>query len=173
MSLLTRTLRHTASHLPTRNLVPRAAVQARTLVTLEKNVYTAVATSTGGRNGTSRTDDGKLDIVLATPKELGGNGAGVNPEQLFASGYSACFLGAMGAIARMKKVALPASTTVKAHVTIGKPVGREGFGLAVVLDVNAPGLAKEIAAEVVHAAHEFCPYSLAIKGNIEVKLNIV
>ena len=140
-------------------------------MSLEKVVYTAHATSTGGRDGTSSTSDGQVSVKLALPKEMGGNGGGTNPEQLFAMGYSACFIGAMKFVAGQKKVALPADTSITADVGIG-PIPT-GFGIQVTLHINVPGVAREIVEEVVNAAHIVCPYSNATRGNIDVTLDIV
>ena len=138
----------------------------------EAVLYTAHATSTGGRDGTSRTDDGILDVKLTTPKGLGGNGApGTNPEQLFAAGYSACFIGAMKFVAGAQKIALPADTTITADVGIGKIPN--GFGIQVALHVKIPGMDKAAAQKIVDAAHQVCPYSNATRGNIEVLLDVV
>jgi len=138
----------------------------------EKILYTAHATSTGGREGSSKSDDGVLDVKLTTPKGLGGNGAtGTNPEQLFAAGYSACFLGAMKHVASMQKVALPADTSITADVGIG-PI-TQGFGIQVALHVTVPGMEKAAAQKLVEAAHQVCPYSNATRGNIEVTLDVV
>jgi Ohr subfamily peroxiredoxin len=139
---------------------------------LDKVLYTAHATSTGGREGTSKTDDGILDVKLTTPKGLGGNGApGTNPEQLFAAGYSACFIGAMKHVAMMQKIVLPADTSIHADVGIG-PIP-QGFGIEVALHVHIPGMDKEAAMKLVNTAHQVCPYSNATRGNIEVTLDIV
>jgi lipoyl-dependent peroxiredoxin len=139
---------------------------------LDKVLYTATATSTGGREGTSKSSDGVLDLKLTTPKEMGGNGAvGTNPEQLFAAGYSACFIGAMKFVAMKQKVTLPADTSIKAEVGIG-PIPA-GFGIQVTLNVTIPGMDKAAAEQIVQAAHGVCPYSNATRGNIEVTLNIV
>jgi lipoyl-dependent peroxiredoxin len=139
---------------------------------LEKVLYTAHATSTGGREGTSKSDDGVLDLKLTTPKGLGGNGAvGTNPEQLFAAGYSACFIGAMKHVAMMQKIALPADTSISAEVGIG-PIP-QGFGIQVALHVHVPGMEKDAAKKIVDAAHQVCPYSNATRGNIEVTLDVV
>jgi osmotically inducible protein OsmC len=139
---------------------------------LDKVLYTAHATSTGGRDGSSKSDDGMLDVKLTVPKGLGGNGApGTNPEQLFAAGYSACFIGALKAVAGKQKLALPAETSITADVGIG-PIP-QGFGLQVALHVNLPGMDKEAARQLVEAAHQVCPYSNATRGNIEVALNVV
>jgi len=138
---------------------------------LDKVLYTAHATSTGGREGTSKSSDGVLDLKLTTPKELGGNGAvGTNPEQLFAAGYSACFIGAMKFVAAAQKIALPADTSIKADVGIG-PIPA-GFGIQVALTVTVPGMDRATAEKIVHAAHGVCPYSNATRGNIEVTLSV-
>src|SRR5256885_2527436 len=139
---------------------------------LDKVLYTAHATSTGGREGASKSSDGALDVRLSTPKELGGaGGPGTNPEQLFAAGYSACFIGAMKVVAGKMKVALPADTAITADVGIG-PIPT-GFGIQVALNVSLPGIDAETAQKLVHAAHQVCPYSNATRGNIDVALNIV
>ncbi len=140
----------------------------------EQILYTAHATSTGGRDGTSKSDDGILDVKLqlSTPKELGGdNGPGTNPEQLFAAGYSACFIGAMKFVAGQQKIALPADTSINADVGIG-PIP-QGFGIQVALHVSIPGMDKAQAQKIVEAAHKVCPYSNATRGNIEVALDVV
>nr|WP_315466314.1 organic hydroperoxide resistance protein [uncultured Rhodoferax sp.] len=138
---------------------------------IEKVVYTAHAKSTGGRDGTTRTSDGLLDLKLAVPKEMGGAGGGVNPEQLFASGYSACFIGAMKFVAGAQKIALPADTSINASVGIGAIP--QGFGIEVALEVSIPGMDKAAAEALVAKAHEVCPYSNATRGNIEVTLTVV
>jgi len=139
---------------------------------LDKVLYTAHATSTGGREGTSRSSDGALEVRLSTPKELGGaGGPGTNPEQLFAAGYSACFIGAIKAVAAKMKLAVPADTSIAAEVGIG-PIPA-GFGIQAKLDVSLPGMARETAEKLVAAAHQVCPYSNATRGNIVVTLNIV
>lgn len=139
---------------------------------IEKILYTAHATSTGGREGSSKSDDGVLDVKLTTPKGLGGNGAtGTNPEQLFAAGYSACFLGAMKHVASMQKIALPAETSIAADVGIG-PIP-QGFNIQVALHVTIPGMDKAAAQKLVETAHQVCPYSNATRGNIDVTLNVV
>ena len=139
---------------------------------LEKVLYTAHATSTGGREGTSRSSDGVLDLKLTTPKEMGGSGAtGTNPEQLFAAGYSACFIGAMKYVAGTQKIALPADTSIQSAVGIG-PIPA-GFGIQVTLNVTIPGMERAAAEKLVAAAHQVCPYSNATRGNIEVTLTVV
>ncbi|MEW6098525.1 MAG: organic hydroperoxide resistance protein [Pseudomonadota bacterium] len=138
---------------------------------LEKALYRAEATATGGRDGRAATPDGTLDVKLRTPRELGGaGGAGTNPEQLFAAGYSACFLSAMKFVAAHKKVALPADASVTARVGIG-PIAN-GFGLEAELIVALPGLPGDEARALVEAAHRVCPYSNATRNNIEVKLSL-
>ena len=138
---------------------------------IEKVLYTAHATSTGGRDGTTRTSDGFLDLKLAVPKEMGGPGGGVTPEQLFASGYSACFIGAMKFVAGTQKIALPADTSINASVGIGQIP--QGFGIEVALEVSIPGMDRAAAEALVAKAHEVCPYSNATRGNIEVTITIV
>ena len=138
---------------------------------IEKILYTAHATSTGGRAGTSRSSDGVLDLTLTTPKELGGNGAvGTNPEQLFAAGYSACFIGAMKHVAMLQKIALPADTSITADVGIG-PIPA-GFGIQVAMTVTIPGMDRATAEKLVQAAHGVCPYSNATRGNIDVTFTV-
>ena len=138
----------------------------------EKILYTAHATSTGGRDGTSKSDDGVLDLKLTVPKGLGGNGAvGTNPEQLFAAGYSACFIGAMKHVAGMQKIKLPDNTSIDASVGIGQIP--QGFGIQVWLKVHIPGMEKAQAEKIVEAAHVVCPYANATRGNVEVALDVV
>jgi lipoyl-dependent peroxiredoxin len=138
---------------------------------LDKILYTAHATSTGGRDGTSRTDDGKLSVKLAPPTEMGGNGDGTNPEQLFAAGYSACFLGAMKFVAGQQQISLPSDTSITADVAIG-PIPA-GFGIQVAMAISLPGMSREGAEKLVAAAHGVCPYSNATRGNIDVTLTVV
>lgn len=137
---------------------------------LDKVLYTAHATSTGGRDGTSRSDDGKLDVALQPPREMGGNGNGTNPEQLFAAGYSACFIGALKAVGTRMKVAVPDGVAVDAEVDLG-PMG-QAFGIAVRLKVSLPGMDRTQAQALVDAAHQVCPYSNATRGNIDVTLSL-
>jgi lipoyl-dependent peroxiredoxin len=141
-----------------------------TPVTLEKRLYTAVASATAGRDGRIKSDDGVLDLAVVPPKALGGSGAvGTNPEQLFAAGYAACFGSAVGHVARAQKIkAGPINVT--ANVTIG-PVG-QGFGLAVELVASIPELPREQAEALVKAAHQVCPYSNATRGNIVVDVRV-
>ena len=142
---------------------------------IDKALYTAHATSTGGRTGTTESSDGAIKLALVTPKELGGpGGVGANPEALFAAGYSACFIGAMKAVAARQKIALPADVSIKADVSIGAMTGKEGaFGIAVVMTVTVPGMDKAAAEKLVATAHEVCPYSNATRGNIDVALSVV
>lgn len=134
-------------------------------------LYTASATATGGRDGRAVSSDGFLDVKLTTPRELGGQGGEAsNPEQLFAAGYSACFIGALKFVASQKKLALPADTSITGKVGIGQIPG--GFGLEVQLNISLPGLEQAAAEELVDAAHQVCPYSNATRGNIDVRLNV-
>ncbi|MGW1718389.1 MULTISPECIES: organic hydroperoxide resistance protein [Streptomyces] len=133
-------------------------------------IYTAVATATHGREGRAVSSDGKVDLPLAMPVELGGNGAGTNPEQLFAAGYAACFGSALGLVGRGAKVDL-SDAAVTAEVGIGKQ--GEGFGLKVALRVELPdSIDAETGRKLVEQAHQVCPYSNATRGNIEVDLVI-
>ena len=138
---------------------------------LEKVIYTAHAHTTGGREGRSVSDDGLLDVKLSPPKVMGGSGAATNPEQLFAAGYSACFMGALKHVAGMKKVAVPADAAIDASVDIG-PIPA-GFGIAVRLAISLPGLDRAVAQDLVDTAHQVCPYSNATRGNLEVGLTLV
>lgn len=139
---------------------------------VEKILYTAKASATGGRDGKATSSDGVLDVSLTTPKELGGNGArGTNPEQLFAAGYSACFMGALKFVAMKEKVQIPADATITGEVGIG-PIPT-GFGIAVKLSVHVPGLDKAQVQALVEKAHIVCPYSNATRGNINVDLQVV
>ena len=133
--------------------------------------YTAVATAENGRDGRVASDDGKLDVVVNPPKELGGSGEGTNPEQLFAAGYSACFQGALGLVARKAKADISGST-VTAKVGFGSlPEG--GFGLKVALEAHIPNVDEATAKDLLEQAHQVCPYSNATRGNIEVGLGVV
>ncbi len=133
-------------------------------------LYIAQATSTGGRDGQSRSSDGKLEVKLSTPKELGGaGGEGSNPEQLFAAGYSACFIGALKFVAGQEQ-ALPADTAITAKVGIGQIPG--GFGLDIDLHIALPGLPQADAEALVEKAHQVCPYSNATRGNVDVRLHV-
>ena len=138
---------------------------------VEKVIYKAHATSTGGRDGKTRSSDGLLDVKLSVPREMGGAGGGVNPEQLFAAGYSACFIGAMKFVAGTQKIALPAETSINATVGIGQIPA--GFGIEVQLEVTVPCMDRAQAQSIVDKAHQVCPYSNATRGNIEVTITVV
>ncbi len=140
-------------------------------MSIEKILYTATATATGGREGRATSSDQALDVQLSTPRELGGaGGPGTNPEQLFAAGYSACFLGALKFVAGKQKVSLPVDTRVTGKVGIGQiPTG---FGIEVELTISAPGIARDVLQTLVEQAHVVCPYSNATRGNIDVSLII-
>lgn len=139
---------------------------------IKEVAYRAHATATGGREGSAKSSDGALDVKLSTPKELGGAGGdGTNPEQLFAAGYSACFLGALKHVAGQEKVALPEDSKIDGHVGIGAiPTG---FGIEVELKISLPGLEQDVAQQLVDKAHIVCPYSNATRGNINVTLTLV
>ncbi|MDY4323095.1 organic hydroperoxide resistance protein [Pectobacterium brasiliense] len=141
-------------------------------MSIEKVLYVAHAQATGGRDGRAVSSDKAVDIKLTTPRELGGaGGEGTNPEQLFAAGYSACFLGAMKFVGAREKIAVPADTTVNGSVGIGAiPTG---FGVEVELQISLPGLDRAVAEDLVQKAHIVCPYSNATRGNIDVTLTIV
>lgn len=138
-----------------------------------KPLYKTSATATGGRDGKAATDDGSFSVTLGTPTELGGNGQGNNPEQLFASGYAACFLGAMKFAASQDKALprVPADASVQATVGIGAREDK-GFGLVVALQVSLPGVARDAAEALVAEADTICPYSHAVRGNVEVTLSV-
>jgi lipoyl-dependent peroxiredoxin len=134
---------------------------------LSKVLYTARATAEGGRDGRTATDDGKLDVVVAPPKEMGGSGDGTNPEQLFAAGFSSCFHNALKVVARRARQDIERST-VTAEVGIGPITGAAGYGLTVNLTVSLPGVDRETAEQLVSAADKVCPFSNATRGNITV-----
>lgn len=135
-------------------------------------IYKTTATANGGRDGHARTADGSLDVKLATPKEMGGGGgAGNNPEQLFAAGYSACFLGAMKFVASQGGPKVPDDATVTATVGIG-PRSEGGFGITAALDVKLPGVPHDEAKALVEKAHQVCPYSNATRNNVDVQLTV-
>ena len=138
----------------------------------EKILYETEVTATGGRDGKAASADGLLSVSLSLPKSMGGpGGEGTNPEQLFAAGYSACFIGAIKAVAAKMKLAVPADTSIAAEVGIG-PIPA-GFGIQAKLNISLPGMERETAEKLVAAAHQVCPYSNATRGNIDVALNIV
>ncbi|MFD8979652.1 organic hydroperoxide resistance protein [Streptomyces sp. NPDC059564] len=138
-------------------------------ITQSDVAYTAVATAENGRDGRVATNDGQLDVVVNPPKELGGSGAGTNPEQLFAAGYSACFQGALSVAARNENVDVTGST-VTAEVGIGK--NDEGFGIIVKITASIPTVDAATAKDLVEKADQICPYSKATRGNITVELNV-
>lgn len=141
-------------------------------MTVENVLYRTSVESTGGRDGSSKAADGSLELKLSTPRELGGAGGdGTNPEQLFAAGYSACFIGAMKFVAARDKLPISKTPSVKATVGIG-PIAT-GFGIEVDLEVSLPGIERDAAQELVNRAHVVCPYSNATKGNIDVRLSVV
>lgn len=140
-------------------------------MSLEKTVYTAHAKATGGRDGRAISSDKILDVKLAVPKEMGGAGGGTNPEQLFAAGYSACFLGAMQFVAHRDKLTITPDAYIEGEVGIG-PIPT-GFGIEVTLNIHLEGLDQKDAQKLVDAAHIVCPYSNATRNNIDVTLNII
>ena len=140
-------------------------------IAVEKVLYTAHATAHGGRDGKVASNDGKLDVVVAPPAELGGSGNGTNPEQLFAAGYAACFHSALKTVARKTRQDVDGST-VTAEVGIGPINGGAGYGLEVALLVSLPALDRPAAEELVAKAHQVCPYSNATRGNIKVDLKV-
>ncbi|ALL70749.1 Organic hydroperoxide resistance protein (plasmid) [Paraburkholderia caribensis MBA4] len=135
---------------------------------IDNVLYTGKTQTTGGREGAARSSDGRLDIQLSPP---GSSGKGTNPEQLFAAGWSACFIGAMGLAARDLKVTLPADTSVNAEVDLG--TGEGGYFLQARLNVSLPGVSADVARKIVDAAHQTCPYSKATRGNIDVEIALV
>jgi lipoyl-dependent peroxiredoxin len=145
------------------------------IMAIDKALYTAHATSTGGRTGRTESSDGAIKLDLVTPRELGGaGGSGANPEQLFAAGYSACFIGAMKAVAGKQKIPLDPEVSIAADVSIGPMTGKPGaFGIAVKMAVSVPGMERADAEKLVAEAHEVCPYSNATRGNIDVQLSVV
>jgi Ohr subfamily peroxiredoxin len=141
-----------------------------------KKIYTATVTATGGRgNGTAKSSDGLVDLKIGQPKKLGGNDDGLNPEQLFAAGYSNCYLGALKFVASKEKkpVAVDPASTVTAHVSFGPRSDKKGFGIEVKLEVKLPGLPKAKASALAKKAHVVCPYSHAIRKNVKVTTKIV
>ena len=135
---------------------------------IDKVLYTARTHTTGGRDGSSRSSDGRLEVKLSTPGTAGG---GTNPEQLFAAGWSACFMSAIGLAAAQRKIPLPPDRAIDAEVDLGTNDG--GFVLRARLNVSLPGLPREVAQALVDAAHQLCPYSKATRGNIDVSINLV
>ena len=138
------------------------------MTSTEKILYTGKTHTTGGRDGASRTDDGRLDVKLSSP---GGPGTGTNPEQLFAAGWSACFIGAMGLAAGKLKIKLPADLAVDTEVDLANTDG--AYFLKARLNVSVPGIERDVVQSLVDAAHQTCPYSKATRGNIDVTINVV
>ncbi|MDT7834898.1 organic hydroperoxide resistance protein [Aquabacterium sp. OR-4] len=141
---------------------------------IDTALYTATATATGGRAGTIESNDGRLKATLSTPKALGGDdGAGTNPEQLFAAGYSACFIGAMKAVAGRQGKRLPAEVSITSEVGIGPMTGKAGaFAISVAMRISVPGMDRAELEALVATAHEVCPYSNATRGNVDVTLTV-
>ncbi len=135
---------------------------------IERILYTAMAHTTGGRDGASRTSDGRLDVKLSSP---GAPGSGTNPEQLFAVGWSACFMGAIKVAAGKKKIAVPPDAAIDAEVDLGLAAGN--YALAARLNVHLPGVERDVARALVDTAHQICPYSRATRSNIDVEINVV
>lgn len=138
---------------------------------LQGIAYLAKAKATGGRDGKASSDDGKLKVTLAKPEALGGNGEGTNPEQLFAAGYSACFIGALELVASSEEFKLPVETFIEAEVSLG-PI-EHGYGIAVVLNISLGNLTQDTALSLIEKAHAVCPYSNATRDNIKVELNLI
>ena len=136
-------------------------------------IYTARAKAMGGRVGTARSDDGQIDLKLDRPVEMGGKGDGTNPEQLFATGYAACFIGALRVVAGKRHIRIPEDVAIDSAVSFGPLQGEaEGFGIAVAMTIHLPGIERATAEELVQRAHQICPYSNATRGNIDVILTV-
>jgi lipoyl-dependent peroxiredoxin len=142
-------------------------------MSIEKVIYTAKAKAMGGRVGTARSDDGQIDLKLDRPVEMGGKGDGTNPEQLFAVGYAACFIGALRVVAGKRHIRIPEDVAIDSVVSFGPLKGAtEGFGIAAAMTIHLPGIERGTAEELVHQAHQVCPYSNATRGNIDVELAV-
>jgi Ohr subfamily peroxiredoxin len=141
------------------------------MMKMEKKLYTATVNVQGGRDGKAVSSDENLNVDLRYPKELGGNGAGTNPEQLFAAGFAACFEGAMGTVLRKRNIKAE-GITIASHVTLGKDAD-DGYVLAITMDITIKGVETSVAEEIVAEAHKVCPYAKATRGNIEVISNVV
>jgi len=140
---------------------------------IEKVIYTAHAKAMGGRVGTAKSDDGHIDLKLDRPVEMGGKGNGTNPEQLFAVGYAACFIGALRVVAGKRHIRIPEDVAIDSAVSFGPLAGEaEGFGIAVAMTIHLPGIERAAAEELVRSAHQVCPYSNATRGNIDVLLTV-
>ena len=143
-------------------------------MSVKQVLYTAHGHATGGRTGSGASDDNALHVTLSTPKALGGDGgAGTNPEQLFSVGYSACFLGAMKFVASQETLKLPEDTKVSADIGIGPRTDEGGFGITAALTISAPGVEKAALEALVQKAHVVCPYSHALRNNVDVKLTVI
>jgi lipoyl-dependent peroxiredoxin len=166
---LSEAAKHAAERTPiARPNATQASNEEHTVTQSENVLYTGRTHTTGGRDGASRSSDGRLDLMLSPP---GTSGSGTNPEQLFAAGWSACFIGAMGHAARARKITLPAGTAVDAEVDLCNTDG--AYFLQARLNVSLPGLEREVARALADAAHQTCPYSKATRGNIDVTINLV
>jgi lipoyl-dependent peroxiredoxin len=142
-------------------------------LSIAKTIYTARAKATGGRTGTAKTADGQLDLRLDRPREMGGRGTGTNPEQLFAAGYAACFIGALKVVAGKQHIRVPEDVSIDSEVAFGPLADAvEGFGIAVAMEIHLPGIERDVAEKLVHDAHQVCPYSNATRGNIDVTLSV-
>lgn len=141
------------------------------MMKMEKKLYTATVNVKGGRDGKAVSDDNKLSVDLRYPKELGGDGAGTNPEQLLAAGFAACFEGAIGTVLRKREIKAE-GTSIVSQVTLGKDAN-DGFVLAIAMDITIDGLDDTVAEEIVAEAHQVCPYAKATLGNIEVITNVM
>jgi osmotically inducible protein OsmC len=140
---------------------------------IEKTIYMARARAMGGRVGTAKSDDGQIDLKLDRPAEMGGKGNGTNPEQLFAAGYAACFIGALRVVAGKRHIRIPEDVGIDSAVSLGPLEGEaEGFGIAVAMTIHLPGIGRATAEELVHRAYQVCPYSNATRGNIDVLLTV-
>ncbi|TDL76198.1 organic hydroperoxide resistance protein [Peribacillus frigoritolerans] len=141
------------------------------MIKMEKKLYTALVNVQGGRDGKAVSSDQNLNVDLRYPKELGGDGAGTNPEQLFAAGFAACFEGAMGTILRKRNIKTE-GVKIASQVTLGKDAD-DGYVLAITMDITIKGVETSVAEEIVAEAHRVCPYAKATRGNIEVISNVV
>ena len=141
-------------------------------MSIEKVIYTARAKAMGGRVGTAKSDDGQIDLKLDGPVEMSGKGNGTNPEQLFAVGYAACFIGALRVVAGKRHIRIPEDVALDSAVSFGLLGEAEGFGIAVAMTIHLPGIERATAEELVHRAHQVCPYSNATRGNIDVLLTV-
>ena len=142
-------------------------------MSIENVIYTAKAQVMGGRVGTAKSEDGQIDLRLDRPIEMGGKGNGTNPEQLFAAGYAACFIGALRVVAGKRHIRIPEDVAIDSAVSFGILKGEaEGFGIAVAMTIHLAGIEKAAAEDLVHRAHQVCPYSNATRGNIDIVLTL-